>query len=270
MYDMPSYVWALVLIGVIGIPAITSVMLHGGAVDAMVTRRTAVIVPIVAAYLLAAWIVASGILAGTGVYLRNSGEVAPWFGLAAGSTLIALLLATRIPVMKRILADPGTPARLTWPHTFRVVGVSFLIAMALGDLPAVFALPAGLGDIATGLAAPFVARKLARGEGHRDAVWFNWFGIADLVVALSIGLFAGLGPWLLLDFTPSTDALAQLPLAVVPTTAVPLAIALHIVSLGRLRAAAREAAREARESNTIRLLDAMPVEEGLNSARAPS
>jgi hypothetical protein len=110
--------------------------------------------------------------------------------------------------------------------------------MAQGHLPAVFALPAGLGDIATGLAAPFVAWRLTRGGGRARAVWFNLLGILDLVVALTIGFLAGLGPWRPLEVTPSTEPLSLLPLALVPTTAVPLAIALHLVSLARLRTAA--------------------------------
>jgi hypothetical protein len=239
MYELPTYVWILVLIGVVGIAATTSAALYRGAVAARLRRRTAVVLAVVAAYFLGGWIVATGLLAGAGVYQRESGEAAPWFGVAFGGVLIALLLATRIPLVRRILADPGTQARLALPHTFRVVGVSFLILMAQGHLPVVFALPAGLGDIATGVAAPFVARRLARGRGHADAVWFNWFGILDLVVALSIGFLAGLGPWRLLDFVPSTEPLALLPLALIPTAAVPLSIALHIVSLRRLRAAAR-------------------------------
>jgi hypothetical protein len=48
-------------------------------------------------------------------------------------------------------------------------------------------LPAGLGDIATGIAAPLVALKLAHGTGPRHALWFNAPGIADLVVALTLG-----------------------------------------------------------------------------------
>jgi hypothetical protein len=38
---------------------------------------------------------------------------------------------------------------------------------------------------------------------------------------------------------PSTAPLTLLPLALIPTTAVPLALALHIVSLRRLRTAPR-------------------------------
>jgi hypothetical protein len=239
MYDLPSYVWALVLAGVIGIPATTCLMLYRAAIAAGLGRRTATMVTAVAAAMLGGWLVASGLLARAGVYHQPSGQATPWFGAAVAGTLLGLLLATRIPVVARILAAPNTPARLVMPHTLRVVGVTFLLVMAQGHLPAVFALPAGLGDIATGLAAPFVAWRLARGGGRPRAVWFNLFGLLDLVVALSIGFLAGLGPWRPLAVTPSTEPLSLLPLALVPTVAVPLALALHLVSLRRLRAAAQ-------------------------------
>ena len=239
MYELPSYVWALVLIGVIGIPAITCLMLYRGAITAGLSRRTTTMVTAVAAAGLGGWLMASGLLARAGVYHQASGQAAPWFGAAFAGILLGLLTATRIPVVARILAAPDTPARLALPHSLRVVGVTFLLVMAQGHLPAVFALPAGLGDITAGLAAPFVAWRLAHGGGRPRAVWFNLFGLLDLVIALTIGFLAGLGPWRPLEVTPSTEPLSLLPLALVPTVAVPLAIALHLVSLRRLRAAAQ-------------------------------
>jgi hypothetical protein len=239
MYDLPSYVWALVLIGVLGIPATTSLMLYRGAITAGLSRRTATAVAGVTAAVLGGWVLGSGLLARAGTYHQDSGQAAPWFGVAFAATLLGLLAATRIPPMPRVLTAPGTAARLALPHTLRVVGVTFLLVMAQGHLPANFALPAGLGDIAAGLAAPSVARRLAPGGGRTRAVWFNLFGILDLVVALTIGFLAGLGPWRPLEVTPSTEPLSLLPLALVPTTAVPLAIALHLVALRRLRTVAR-------------------------------
>ena len=240
MYESPGYVWVLVLIGTIGIPATTAIMLYRGGLAAQIRRRTAAVVAVVTAYALGGWLVVSGVLAGAGVYAEESGETTPWFGVAFGGILIALLLATSIPVVSRILAAPGTLARLTIPHSLRVVGVAFLIVMVQGGLPWVFALPAGLGDIATGVAAPFIARRLARGEGQRRAVWFNVFGMLDLAIALAIGFLAGLGPWRPFEIVPTIEALALLPLALVPTVAVPVAITLHIVSLRRLQTARAE------------------------------
>ena len=235
MYDLPSYVWALVLVGVIGIPASTCAVLYRSAVAAGVDRRTATAVTATTAAVLGGWLVVSGLLARAGVYRQDPGEGVPWLGVVVVGILITLLLSTRIPLVSRIFADPGTPARLALPHTLRVVGVLFLIVMALGHLPAAFALPAGLGDIAIGVAAPFVARRLARSNDAAGAVRFNVLGILDLGVAGVIG-FLLLG---LVEVTPSTAPLTLLPLALIPTAAVPLAVALHIVSLRRLRTAAK-------------------------------
>ena len=245
MYDLPSYVWALVLTGVIGIPALSCAVLYCVALAAGLGRRATTVLTATAATVLGGWIVVSALLARSGVYLQDPGEDVPWFLVAVVGTLIALLLATRVPLVSRILAEPGTPARLALPHTLRVVGVLFLIVMAQGHLPAAFALPAGLGDIAIGLSAPFVARRLARGTGRAGAVRFNVLGILDLVVAVSIA-------FLLFEFvevTPSTAPLRLLPLALIPTVAVPLAVALHIVSLRQLRTAARS--REDRSSHVL-------------------
>src|SRR5215203_978566 len=241
MYDLPSYVWALVLTGVIGIPALSCAVLYCGALAAGVGRRAATALTATAATVLGGWIVVSALLARSGVYLQDPGEAVPWFLVAVVGTLIALLLATRIPLVSRILAEPGTPARLALPHTLRVVGVLFLIVMAQGHLPAAFALPAGLGDIAIGVAAPFVARWLAHGTDRAGAVTgavrFNVLGLLDLAVAVSIAFL--LGPFGPFEVMPSTAPLRVLPLALIPTVAVPLALALHIVSLRRLRTAAR-------------------------------
>ena len=234
MYDLPGYVWALVLAGVIGIPAATCAVLYRGAVAAGVGRRAATAVTATSAAVLGGWLVVSGLLARAGVYRQDPGEV-PWFPVVVAGFLIALVLATRIPLVSRILADPGTPARLALPHTLRVVGVLFLIVMAQGHLPAAFALSAGLGDIAIGVAAPLVARRLASDNDRTGAVRFHVLGILDLIVAGSIG-FLLIG---LVEVTPSTAPLLLLPLALVPTVAVPLALALHIVSLRRLRTAAK-------------------------------
>jgi hypothetical protein len=239
MYELPGYVWVLVLAGVIGIPAATCAVLYRGAIVAGVGRRAATVVAAATAAGLGGWLVLSSLLAGAGVYSLDPGEVVPWLLVAFAATVIALLLATRIPLVSRILADPGMPARLALPHTLRVVGVLFLIVMAQGHLPAAFALPAGLGDIAIGVSAPFVARRLARDTGYTGAVRFNVLGILDLVVAGVIG-------FLLL---PSTAPLTLLPLALIPTAAVPLAVALHIVSLLRLRTVVKS--KENRSAHVI-------------------
>jgi hypothetical protein len=237
--ELPGYVWAIVWIGVVGLPAATLVALIRGARAARLAGGAAAAVVVVAGAVWAGWLAGSFALAQAGVYQADGTAANPWVPIALLTALAAALLATRIPVVARIVADPGTPARLALPHTFRIAGGAFLIVAALGELPAVFAVPAGIGDIAVGVAAPFVAWRLTHRGDRTGAVWFNWLGIVDLTVAVSIGFLAAPGPANLLSVTPSTAAIATLPLVLIPTTAVPLAVALHVVSLRRLRATSR-------------------------------
>lgn len=221
---MPSYVWMLVLIGVVGFPLVTAAMFY----------REAPRVAVAAAVVLEAWVVVTALLTAAGAYEQDPVAVRPWIAVALVGVVAAVLVGARIPAVVRALAGPDTLARLAAPQTLRVVGVFFLVVLALGKVPAVFALPAGLGDMAVGIAAPFIVRRL-RGGSTRGAVWFNVLGIVDLVVAVSIGFLAGAGPAQLLAVTPSTEAIGQLPLALIPTATVPLALGLHVISLLRLR-----------------------------------
>jgi hypothetical protein len=117
-----------------------------------------------------------------------------------------------------------------------VAGVAFLLYLAFGHLPALFALPAGLGDIAAGIAAALVARRLSQGSGRRGALWFNAYGMTDLIVALTLGALTGFG---MLNVTPSSAPIAGLPLALIPTATVPLLFVLHIAAVSALVRAPR-------------------------------
>jgi hypothetical protein len=237
MYDPPSYLWAITIAGIIAIPAATCVVLYGGAVRAGLGRRRAALLAGGAAVVLGGWFTASAVIAGHGWYHTRLGHGVPWLPVAVVGFLGLLLALRRTPVVARALTAPGTVNRLEIPHAFRVVeGAAFLLMMALGHLPALFALPAGLGDIAAGIAAPLVAFRLAQGTGRHAALWFNAFGMTDLISALTLG---ALTAYHLINVTPSGAPISELPLALIPTAAVPLLFALHITSVSALVRAPR-------------------------------
>ena len=235
MYDPPAYLWAITIAGVIAIPAVTCAVLYAGAVRAGLGRRRAALLAGCAAAVLGGWFTASAVIAGHGWYHARLGHQVPWLPVAVVGFLGLLLALRRIPVVARALTAPGMVNRLEYPHSFRVAeGAAFLLIMALGHLPALFALPAGLGDITAGIAAPLVALRLAQGTGRRAALWFTAFGMTDLVVALTLGALTG---FQLINVTPSGAPISELPLALIPTAAVPLLLALHIRSVSALRRA---------------------------------
>jgi hypothetical protein len=122
-------------------------------------------------------------------------------------------------------------------QAWRWGGSGFLLLWAHGVLPGLFAFPAGLGDMAIGLSAPWIVLGLVRHRSfvasRRYVVW-NILGILDLVVAVSMGtICSGFIPGL--TGTVTTGPMAQLPLVLVPAYFVPLFIMLHFTALAQAR-----------------------------------
>ena len=142
--------------------------------------------------------------------------------LAAG---VALIFGSK---MVRAINAVTPPAWLIAVQTYRVAGAMFLWPfLAAGALPAGFALPAGIGDALTGIAAPFVALAVARERpGARAwAVAWNWFGVLDLVVAVTAAVLT------------QTTNIGRFPLVIVPLfLGPPLGILTHLYSLRNLAA----------------------------------
>jgi hypothetical protein len=190
---------------------------------------------------LAAWLIATALAARAGAY-RSSPD-APLPGVAVPlllGILVPWVATLTIPALRSGLEDPLTQARLVTVQVWRVVGVAFLVLFALDKLPAAFALPAGLGDIVTGIAAPFVARGLDDPLGRRWAFAWNVFGLADLIAAIVLGSVASIGPVHLLHTTPTTTVMTRLPMALIPTFLVPLSMVLHFISFRYLRMRRRQ------------------------------
>jgi hypothetical protein len=166
---------------------------------------------------------------------------------------LPILLGATVPVLLFLAAYGGSGAfwaliltadlrLLTAIQGWRAGGLGFLALYAHGVLPGLFALPAGLGDIAIGVTAPWVMLALLRRPafaGSRRFVVWNLLGILDLVVALSTGaLSSGFVPGL--AGTVTTAPMAQLPLVLIPAYLVPLFVILHLAALFQARQLARQ------------------------------
>lgn len=120
---------------------------------------------------------------------------------------------------------------------YRVFGSVFLAGWLRGVLPGVWALPAGTGDVLTGLFAVPAAIALAAGtaEGRKAAIVWNIFGLLDFAVAITLGLMTAPGPLqLIVTSVPSIGA-GDYPNVLTPAFVVPASIMLHALSLRQLR-----------------------------------
>ena len=85
-----------------------------------------------------------------------------------------------------------------------------------------------------GSTAFWVASRLNSPGGTRRAVIFNVLGLLDLIAAVGLGITTSSGPAQLFQTTPTSELVTHFPLALVPTFLVPLAFAVHILSLWQL------------------------------------
>jgi hypothetical protein len=149
--------------------------------------------------------------------------------------IVGLPLALRSRRLGEVL-DAMPASWLIALQVYRVLGSAFLIAWARGAAPAVFALPAGIGDVLTGLFALPVAISVASGAAgwRRAGVVWNVFGLLDFTVAVSLGLLTSPGPLQLIVPDIANSSLGLYPTVMIPAFAVSSSILLHALSLRQL------------------------------------
>src|SRR5260370_8197348 len=114
-------------------------------------------------------------------------------------------------------------------------GGIFVGRWADGRLPWQFALPAGIGDVMTGCLAVVVAVLLAQKAPGALRAAYGWclFGIADLVVAVTMGAMTSPGPAPLLALDPPNLLISSYPPPMFPPFPIPPTPLLHILLLSR-------------------------------------
>jgi hypothetical protein len=185
----------------------------------------------ITAGLIGAWFLLSLSASALKVFEDDSARPPLALGLAVLTPIVLLALWYAASAGFRQFALTLSPRTLTIVQAWRIGGFVFLVLHGHGILPGVFALPAGWGDIVVGATAPFVAMKLAYPEHRKAFILWQILGMSDLVMAVSLGMFAGvIGPDAI-----RTDAMTVLPMSLIPTFAVPLLITLHIICIAQAR-----------------------------------
>ncbi len=247
----PDYLYAFdtiarpaLLLAVLGLIWLAARRLAGERRDRLVLAGTL-------SGVLVAWFALAHYLGRANVYWVPENLSLPTIQFAIAVPIIVLLpLLLRSSGVAKLI-DSVPLHWLVGIQAYRSLGAIFLVLWWDGLLPWQFALPAGLGDVATGLGALAVAALLVGKASNALSAAYAWClcGIADLVIAVSMGALTSPGSLHLLSLDAPNMLITAYPLVMVPSFIVPLSILLHALCIWKIR----------RVSRTQHRLDAIKV-----------
>jgi hypothetical protein len=181
--------------------------------------------------LIAAWFLFAFTASAAHLFQNDANRFGIQVGLAAMVPIVIFVTWFAASEKFRQFALSLSPIGLTLAQSWRIFGFTFVLLEAHGRLPALFALPAGFGDMFIGATATYVALRFANPEHRSLFLIWQLLGITDLVLAVGLGTTARL-----LNPGSSMLPMTVLPLSLVPTFFVPLLLMFHVIAIAQARA----------------------------------
>jgi len=174
------------------------------------------------------WTVAVWVASLTSVTNFHAGDHWPRIAISLFLPVLAALVLLLHPTVNTVVKNIPV-AILVGVQAFRLAGFVFLIIPGLGLLPHAFVI-GGYGDIATGVLAIVAGVMLAK-KSSSATFWFVLFsvvGLSDLINVAGL-LFYYFPIWN--GTVPSSAALTDFSLVMVPALAAPMALILHLYAI---------------------------------------
>lgn len=129
------------------------------------------------------------------------------------------------------LSQPLSQKWLIGLQLFRVIGAVFLVEMLMGNIPEIFAYPAGIGDVLVALIAlmALIASRNTRRVNSGAIKLVIVVGVLDFMSAFFFGFTSSETP-LQLFFPTIPNNVTVFPTGMIPLFLVPYAIFFHILS----------------------------------------
>jgi len=181
--------------------------------------------------LVVTWFIATLTISALGGFTNAYNRLGVSVAAGALTPLIAFFICFFASKRFREYTMSLSPVLLTAAQSFRLIGFVFVLLEAHRLLPAIFALPAGYGDMFIGATAILAAWKLAGNRRRGPFITWQVLGITDLVTAVALGTTA---PLVEPHGVPVT-LMTVLPLSLIPTFFVPLFLMLHVICIAQAR-----------------------------------
>ena len=174
------------------------------------------------------WTAAIWIASLVGIMKYHAGDSWPRIAIPLFVPVILALLLLLHPAFKAVVDNIPVPT-LVGVQVFRLAGFVFLIIPGLGHLPHAF-VTGGYGDIATGMLAIGAGMMLSKKSPGATLLFvlFSVVGMCDLLNVAGL-LFYYYPSWS--SAVPSSAALAEFSLVMVPALAAPIALILHLYAI---------------------------------------
>jgi hypothetical protein len=147
---------------------------------------------------------------------------------------VAWILPSLLLYLKRewFLSQELSQHWLIGLQIFRFIGGVFLIEMSIGNIPGIFAYPAGIGDILVAVVAigVLLSHRKAKKISDGAVLVVLGLGILDFLSAFFFGFFSSETP-LQLFFPEVANNVVLFPTGMIPMFLVPYAIFFHTLSV---------------------------------------
>lgn len=177
------------------------------------------------------WFLAALFASAAHLFANNANRFGLGVAIAAVAPLIVFSVWFAASEGFRKFTMSLNPRILTSLQVWRIIGFTFVLLEARRVLPALFAWPAGYGDMFIGATAFFAAWQLAIPQRRNAFVAWQLLGILDLLTAVGLGTTA---PLIDPHGVPMA-AMTVLPLSLIPAFLVPLFFILHVICIAQAR-----------------------------------
>jgi hypothetical protein len=145
--------------------------------------------------------------------------------------ILTLAIVIALAAARRLTSAGLNQKYLVGLQLFRVIGMVFVLEWSRGNLPGVFAHPAGWGDLTVALAALVVLIRYRKESIPRRAVFaVATLGLADFASAFLFGFLSSATPLQLFSFD-FPNRVIEYPTGLIPLFLVPFAVVFHILSI---------------------------------------